>query len=70
MSLRCNTHRADRRMTTTLTDNQILRWASNLLAREVQDELYGSVTFTMQKGKVISSRVERTEKPSLDGSES
>lgn len=53
-----------------LTHHQLLRWAMNVVAREAQSELYGTVTFTMNKGRIITVRTERTEKPALDVPES
>ncbi len=53
-------------MSENYTHNQILRWAANILAREAQSQLFGSVTFSFQQGRIITVKTERTEKPILD----
>lgn len=43
-----------------------LQWAAALLAREINNNLYGSVTFKMEKGKITSAKTEIMEKPTLN----
>lgn len=50
----------------SMTYHQLLRWATNIIARHMQTRFYGSVTFNFQDGKVILSETRYTEKPTLD----
>lgn len=49
-----------------MTHHQLLKWATNILARAMASQLYGSVSFTIQAGKIVHSEVKTTEKPTLD----
>lgn len=46
--------------------NKIIEWALSVLLREQDQCLYGSVTFTYQNGKIVSVKVEKSEKPPVD----
>jgi hypothetical protein len=48
-----------------MTNNQLLTWATNILAKHLLDNFYGSVTFRIEAGKIINSKTEYTEKPVL-----
>lgn len=49
-----------------MTFHQVIRWATQILVREMQSETYGSVTFKFDRGVIVSVKTERNEKPTLD----
>ena len=38
-------------------------WASDILRREIENGTFGSVTFIMQDGLIVTAKVEKSEKP-------
>jgi len=51
-----------------MNQEQLIQWCLDVIVRESASELYGIVTFSFEKGRVVSCRTEKTEKPRLDAS--
>ncbi len=49
-----------------MTDNQLLLWATSQIARECADKTFGTVSFSLQAGKIMGSEVKRSAKPPVD----
>lgn len=52
-----------------MTQNQLIRWAGNIIAKHLLNNFYGSITFRIEAGKIITCKTEYTEKPTLDNIE-
>ena len=50
-----------------MTQKETLDWVMDILKREANSHLYGSVTIQFQNGAIQVVKIEKTEKPSVDG---
>lgn len=48
-----------------MDNTEKLKWALEILHREQNNELYGTIAFKMEKGNLICVKIEKTEKPSV-----
>lgn len=47
----------------TMTHHALIRWATNILSREMQAGLYGCISFKFENGKITSVKTEKNERP-------
>lgn len=40
-------------------------WAVGIIQREIEQDLFGTLSFTFQKGLIVACKVEKSEKPPL-----
>lgn len=49
-----------------MTHHQFVRWATSVIAKHLLNNFYGTISFRIEAGKIIHSKIEYTEKPTID----
>lgn len=49
-----------------MTESELLKWALEKLHNAVSDKMYGSITFKLENGRIVSSKEEKSDKPCVD----